>query len=361
VKALDSTHQQLNLNTITEGITSMAESISCVGSAICDSLINITPNSANSKYNYFDSNIIKKHNSFADIVKNNANSINNLNRNSCNLKFINNSSCSSPEINSLNNNHSIYNLDKNKCVVIKQVNDKKTFTFDYVRANLSLKLSGLKVIHSKLSMNNNLYVYCYDEKSFNMLCNSELLFFNSASKPISLNLFTTENTSYKIFLPNVNKLISINTISDELVTYIKNNTSTDFAKLNLFMQIIRLKKNNSDLNSVLIILKDEFIYNYLLKNGLGICNIFYTCTKFVQKLHVKHCINCLKYGHVANNCKSTKIICPNCLDCHENKVCINPTITCINCKVNTHKSGSQDCPTYINKLNQLSNNNDSTQ
>jgi hypothetical protein len=329
---------QTNLTTITKELQKMTETISTVGNVLLETYNNhlIIPNSDTK------SKII----SYADIAKSNINH-DSINVNKQHGFFKKSSNMSQFE----------KNFDLNKCIVISHVNDKKAISFEYVRANLALKINGLKVMHSKLSYNNNLFIYCFDVDSYILLQESTHLFFNSINKPMTYKTFLDDIKSFKIFVPNINKQISINTIKDELNIYIKKNfnqTDEHIEKCNTNINIIRLKKNGTDLNSVLLIIKDEALFNYLLIHGISICHLFYAVSIFISKPLVRFCKNCLNYGHSVSKCVSNKkTICSNCLGDHLNENCNSDTPLCLHCNSVSHPSGSVLCSTYQIVYNKL--------
>lgn len=68
--------------------------------------------------------------------------------------------------------------------------------------------------------------------------------------------------------------------------------------------------------------------------------------KYIQK--VVQCYNCLRYGHVAKQCKSSNTLCINCSKKkEENHSCKDPEDTfCFYCKSNDHKTIHKKCPVF---------------
>jgi hypothetical protein len=250
-------------------------------------------------------------NSYADVTKKSNFLNNNINNSKKNLQT------------EYNNYRS-----KDLCVIIPHIKDSKAINFDYVRSTISNKISNVKLIHSKLAYNNNLYIYCYDAESMQKIISSNLLFFNSQYNPQSFTKFVDEAKSFKLFVPKISKVIDKNTIDNELSIYLKSKFH-DIENVNFSLKAIRLKKENNPLNSVMLLIKDEKVYSFLLKNGFSICHLFYMPQQFINKPFVRFCTNCLNYGHTSKYCNSKNKLCIKCCDNHLDDQCTSLITKCI--------------------------------
>ncbi|KAM3957317.1 LOW QUALITY PROTEIN: uncharacterized protein ACR2FA_008698 [Aphomia sociella] len=88
---------------------------------------------------------------------------------------------------------------------------------------------------------------------------------------------------------------------------------------------------------------------------------FATC-RFVDDLEVVRCLKCQQYGHVSKYCNESKSTCAHCSGQHDTRECTKIKETefkpvCASCrrlkKADNHKTGSQSCPTYCSRLQQL--------
>lgn len=86
----------------------------------------------------------------------------------------------------------------------------------------------------------------------------------------------------------------------------------------------------------------------ILPKYIVINSVHFVVEPFVGR--VIQCYKCLKYGHVAKQCKSAKSLCTKCAkDKLENHLCQAEDLYCIYCKNNAHTSTSKECPNYINQ------------
>lgn len=67
----------------------------------------------------------------------------------------------------------------------------------------------------------------------------------------------------------------------------------------------------------------------------------------VYRYPVVMCTLCLRYGHTATLCKSTKIRCKKCGESHETTDCESELQFCVYCKNNEHSSISKNCPYFL--------------
>lgn len=61
--------------------------------------------------------------------------------------------------------------------------------------------------------------------------------------------------------------------------------------------------------------------------------------------NVVQCYNCLRFGHVSDQCKSKGKTCRNCATIHEGE-CEIEKISCLHCKSSLHNSLDKKCPSY---------------
>ena len=82
----------------------------------------------------------------------------------------------------------------------------------------------------------------------------------------------------------------------------------------------------------------------ILPSKIELCKVICLVEPFVQR--VVQCYNCLRYGHVSNQCRS-KVRCNKCGNEHKSEECnsINPPC-CIFCKGNHSALNHKDCPEF---------------
>ena len=102
-------------------------------------------------------------------------------------------------------------------------------------------------------------------------------------------------------------------------------------------------------NKPILVPKQSMIVTFegnVLPNEVIINSVVFPVELFFGK--VIQCYNCLKYGHVSNQCRSTNI--PLCINCGksktENHECFESDIYCIYCKLSDHRSNSKKCPVF---------------
>lgn len=62
---------------------------------------------------------------------------------------------------------------------------------------------------------------------------------------------------------------------------------------------------------------------------------------------VVQCLRCLRYGHTAKQCKSTRPLCKKCAEEHNDDTeCLSDSFYCKFCKSKEHSSIAKTCPTY---------------
>lgn len=93
--------------------------------------------------------------------------------------------------------------------------------------------------------------------------------------------------------------------------------------------------------TVIVTFEGNVLPKYIYLNSV-VCVV----EPYIQK--VIQCYKCLRYGHVAKQCRSVKSLCTNCgKDKDESHTCREPQDTCcIYCKNSEHKSISKDCPSF---------------
>lgn len=67
----------------------------------------------------------------------------------------------------------------------------------------------------------------------------------------------------------------------------------------------------------------------------------------VYRYPVVMCTLCLRYGHSATLCKSTKVRCKKCGDNHQTTDCESELQFCVYCKNNDHSSIAKTCPYFL--------------
>lgn len=244
------------------------------------------------------------------------------------------------------------NFQDENIIVIKNVNNIKCNKFFFVRDEVSNKLNNIKLSSSKLTINNNLFINCFDNESYKILLQSDLKLFGSEYPPMSLTQFNDSSKIFKLFLNGVDKQVT----SDLIENSIKEKYSTLLSSDNNALKVIRLKKNDNVLNSLLLITNNYDLSQNLLKKGIVIGHMFYSLKEFCEKDYVKKCSKCLKYGHTSSKCLNKMILCKVCGKAdHTTSTCQNSAF-CLNCKNNEHMTGSADCPFYQQNILNFSSN-----
>lgn len=83
-----------------------------------------------------------------------------------------------------------------------------------------------------------------------------------------------------------------------------------------------------------------------LPSSIRINGVIFSVEPYIYP--VVQCLKCLRYGHVAKQCKSTKSLCKKCCGEHENNVeCLSDSIYCKYCDSNEHSPTSKSCPYYL--------------
>jgi len=223
-------------------------------------------------------------------------------------------------------------------VIIPNIKEKNATKFSFVRAKISSQIPYVNLIDSRITHNKALLLFCdCEDTARNIVKLGEKISFFNGSMPMLYNEYIESNKNYKLFVRQINKHIDTNDILQEVSkTYnIENNK----------LKIIRMKKDNNNLNSILIVTKDLNLYNLLLSSGLKFGNIMYKVTKFTEKQIVRFCSMCLNYGHTSKFCLCEKRRCANCTLHHDEDVCKNAML-CLHCKKSDHVSGDQQCEQY---------------
>lgn len=101
-------------------------------------------------------------------------------------------------------------------------------------------------------------------------------------------------------------------------------------------------------NKTTLIPKQTVIITFqgnVLPNEIIINSVIFPVETFYGR--VTQCFNCLKYGHISKQCRSSNPLCIKCAkpktDDHE---CLDKDIYCLYCKTNDHKSNDNNCPTF---------------
>ena len=82
----------------------------------------------------------------------------------------------------------------------------------------------------------------------------------------------------------------------------------------------------------------------VLPSHVVINSVIFIVEPYIQR--VIQCFKCLRYGHVANQCRNTKTLCTKCGEEKKEEHTCNEAF-CLNCKNNTHQTTSKTCPQYI--------------
>lgn len=92
--------------------------------------------------------------------------------------------------------------------------------------------------------------------------------------------------------------------------------------------IYKYEKNERNYHVVLEL--DPDIYSQIHKKQ--VIYIGWKTCKFVDHVNIIQCYKCWKFGHIANECRSGKIVCPKCTGEHKSEECRSEIKICGNCK-----------------------------
>lgn len=246
---------------------------------------------------------------------------------------------STPEVGTSQSQPKLYNL----------LSDKYNSNLFYVymestdKSNLG-RLHALKVghiLHKKLSVNNIIEIKSIGKNRIRVQLGSML----DANKLVMNELLVNENI--RAYIPN--HILEIKGLIRGIDTFF----DTDYLRENIvssskIIDITRMKKKTVINGEVTLINKQSVIISFegnQLPKKVTINSVSCPVERFYGR--VTQCYNCLRYGHISKQCRSSKQLCISCsqekLDNHS---CTISDICCVHCHSSGHKSNSKDCPVY---------------
>lgn len=198
------------------------------------------------------------------------------------------------------------------------------------------------ILHKKLQIPNILKI----EKVGKNRIKVQLKNIKDANNLVKNELLKSENL--KAFIPN--NLLSrkgiirhVDTIFDEKYLF------ENLLSPNTITEVKRMKRRITidgepafvPRQTVVVTFEGSSLPNYIYLNSVA-CSV----EPYVQR--VIQCYKCLRYAHVANQCRSTYNLCINCgKSKDDDHTCRDPQDSyCIFCQNNEHKSISNVCPSY---------------
>lgn len=167
-----------------------------------------------------------------------------------------------------------------------------------------------------------------------------------ANDLVNNKMLETENL--RAFIPN-NLLLrkglikGVDTYFNE--EYLKENIECE----SNILEIMRLKRKTIIEGKASLVPRQLIVLTFegnILPNQIIINSVIFPVEPFVQR--VTQCFKCLRYGHVADQCRSTNSLCVNCgKNKTEDHTCQEIEIFCLFCKNSLHKTISRECPHYL--------------
>ena len=196
------------------------------------------------------------------------------------------------------------------------------------------------ILHNKLNLKNNITSI---EKSGINRVRVGIKTLEQANKLISNPALANENL--KAFIPN-NLLYRKGIIKDVDTSFDEEYLKSNIESLCTVTSVNRFKRKVVDKEEVKFVPGHVVCLTFegnVLPNYVKINSVIFSVEPHIQR--VIQCFKCLRYGHVANQCRNSKTLCINCgQEKNDDHICnIN---YCINCKSNSHKTTSKMCPRY---------------
>lgn len=105
-------------------------------------------------------------------------------------------------------------------------------------------------------------------------------------------------------------------------------TKEEDRKINI-LKHYKGKKGQEDRETVVVEVDSN---TYSMLKSREKLSIGWKSYRFFDHINVIQCFNCYKYGHIANECRSKKNICPKCAGEHKIDECRTQETSCSNCK-----------------------------
>lgn len=235
----------------------------------------------------------------------------------------------------------VFNLDKDKFysnniyVVVESTNSNLGRLHPmYVGHIFHRKLKVPNIINIEKSGLNRVKVYVRGIKDANLLVQNENL--------------AKENL--RAFIPNhllFRKAVirNVDTYFDD--DYLTKNIESPYN----ILEVKRLKRkvmsdgNASYVDTQSVVISFE---GNILPKSVIINSVILEVEPFIQR--VIQCFKCLRYGHVARQCRSKNNLCNDCgKSIEENHTCVAEDIFCLHCNNNSHSTTSKNCPVFNNQ------------
>lgn len=144
-----------------------------------------------------------------------------------------------------------------------------------------------------------------------------------------------------------------------LIRYVDTSFNEEYLKNNLvsnvpIAEVQRMKRKVNDENEQVTFVPRQVVVltfeGSVLPNSVKINSVNCPVEPYIQR--VTQCFRCLRYGHIAKQCRSTTSLCINCgQNKDENHSCDESKTFCVFCKDSTHKTISKNCPHYQKQQN----------
>lgn len=197
------------------------------------------------------------------------------------------------------------------------------------------------IFHKKLKLQNIVDIKSVGKNRIKV----QLKSISDANNLVNNSLLNAENL--RAYIPNhllekKGVIKGVDTFFD--VTYLKNNIecSTPISDVKRTHKKIEKEGKTEFVPKQTIIVSFE---GNILPNSVIINSVICSVEPFLGR--VTQCYNCLKYGHVARQCRGSNTLCIQCGNTKtENHHCDKDQNYCIYCKTNNHISISKNCPYY---------------
>lgn len=226
-------------------------------------------------------------------------------------------------------------------------------TYNIVKTKLSpsvVKNNSLQIVNSKFISNNKIVLNCQTTKDCENIC-------NILKNDNEIETRMVNQKMPKIMVIGVDRDIENNDIfsfinspqNEEIVNLIKEDPSQN-AKL------VYSKNDRAETKFVIFEVTSK-LFKLIMK--LGYLSIGIRRCPVNERIAVKQCYKCQRFGHISTDCKR-QAACATCAGHHESRACKaqqNKTKTCVNCswananlrnpKVATdHAASDRNCPQY---------------
>lgn len=200
------------------------------------------------------------------------------------------------------------------------------------------------ILHKKLKLQNILDIKSIGKNRIKVQLKSIV----DANNLVNNKLLHTENL--RAFIPNhllekKGLIRGVDTFFD--VSYLKENIECSTPITDIKRTHRRIERDGKTeyipKQTIIVTFEGNVLPNFVFINKV-VCPV----ESFLGR--VTQCFKCLKYGHVANQCRGTNTLCISCGNTKmENHTCKNDQQFCIYCKTKDHISIDKTCPYYANQ------------